>query len=154
MTLKPWIWKSVVAGLSGTIAHSLLMYFKARSGVLPAFQPYQSFQVALSSWSSRDIPSIVPWVLSFLNGTTILGVLFGLLNRLLPGRNGATKGLVFGLVGWLVMGLFFFPLIGLGPFASGTGLGIAPALFSLAMLLIYSVVMGSVYAKLESWNRR
>ena len=45
------------------------------------------------------------------------------------------------------MGLIFFPLIGLGPFAFGAGLGIAPALLSLAMLLTYSLVLGTVYPR-------
>jgi len=42
----------------------------------------------------------------------------------LPGRNGATKGLTFGLIGWIFMGLIFFPLIGIGPFGIRVGLGI------------------------------
>jgi hypothetical protein len=79
--------------------------------------------------------------------------LFARINRLLPGRNGATKGLTFGLIGWVMMGLIFFPLIGLSPFAIGVGLGIGPALLSLAMLLTYSVVLGTVYAALDSWFR-
>ncbi len=66
------------------------------------------------------------WVLTFLNGMTILGFLFARTHRLLPGRNGLCKGVNFGVIGWLLMGLIFFPLIGLGPFAMGTGLGIGP----------------------------
>src|SRR6516164_5338518 len=81
---------------------------------------------------------------------TILGFLFGRLNRLLPGRTGLSKGLSFGLIGWLFMGLLFFPLIGLGPFAIGAGLGIAPAMMSLGMVLTYSVVLGTVYVALDS----
>jgi len=151
--MKGWIWKSAIAGLSGAIVHALFMYLKARTGLLPAFQPYHSFQIALSDWTGTNIPAIVPWVLSFLNAMAILGFLFGRINRLLPGRSGVTKGLSFGLVGWLLMGLIFFPLIGLGPFAFGVGLGFGPALLSLAMLLTYSVVLGTVYAALDGWIR-
>ncbi|GEM_PF-6414132 len=43
------------------------------------------------------------------------------------------------------MGLAFFPIIGLGLFALEAGLGISPALFSLMMLLSYSLVMSAVY---------
>ena len=154
MIVKGWIWKSFIAGLSGTIVHFLFMYFKARTGLLPSFQPYHSFQVALSHWIGANVPAIVPWALSFVNGISILGFLFGRINRLLPGRNGATKGLTFGLIGWVMMGLVFFPLIGLGPFAIGAGLGIAPALLSLAMVLTYSVVLGMVYVALDSWSQR
>jgi len=149
MSAKSWIWKSAIAGLSGTIVHMLFMFLKSRTGLLPTFQPYHSFQVALGHWIGASVPAIVPWVLSFLNGATILGFLFGRLNRVLPGRNGATKGIVFGLIGWVMMGLIFFPLIGLGPFASSVGLGIRPAILSLAMILTYSVALGTVYAALN-----
>ena len=49
-----------------------------------------------------------------------------------------------------MMGLVFFPLLGLGFFAFQVGTGISPALFSLAMLLTYSVTMGIVYDALSS----
>jgi len=150
MTVKGWIWKSVIAGSAGTIVHFLFMHLKSWTGLLPSFQPYQSFQVALSHWVGANVPATVPWALSFLNGMTILGFLFARINRLLPGRNGATKGLTFGLIGWMFMGLIFFPLIGLGPFATGIGLGIGPALLSLAMVLTYSVVLGTVYVALDA----
>ena len=78
--------------------------------------------------------------------------IFGRINGLLPGRNGISKGLIFGLIGWVLMGLIFFPLIGLGPFAFQAGLGIAPALLSLAMLLTYSVVLATVYVTLDRWS--
>jgi hypothetical protein len=154
MTVKGWIWKSVIAGSAGTIVHFLFMHLKSWTGLLPAFQPYQSLQVALSHWLGASIPATVPWALSFLNGMTILGFLFARINRLLPGRNGATKGLTFGLIGWMFMGLIFFPLIGLGPFATGIGLGIGPALLSLAMVLTYSVVLGTVYVALDAQSSR
>lgn len=147
---KHWIWKSAVAGLCGSITHSLLMYFKFRNGLLPTFQPYGSLQMALSGWIGRDVHPLVPWVLSFLNGSTVVGSVFGLSYRWLPGDNGATKGLIYGAFGWVVMGLLFYPLLGLGIFATQLGLGVWPALFSLAMLLTYSVVMGVVYDALNS----
>jgi hypothetical protein len=51
------------------------------------------------------------------------------------------------------MNLIFFPLIGLGPFAIRAELGIKPAMLSLAMVLTYSIVLGTVYATLNSWIR-
>jgi hypothetical protein len=152
MIVKGWVWKPIIAGLAGTIVHFGFMSLRSRIGLLPSFQPYHSFQATLSYWAGADVPPIVPWLLSFLNGMTILGFLFGRLNRLLPGRTGATKGLTFGLLGWMMMGLIFFPVIGLGPFAIGVGLGIAPAMLSLVMVLTYSIVLGTVYVALDSWN--
>ena len=146
-----WIWKPLVAGLSGTLVHFFFMYLKSRTGLLPSFQPYQNLQQTLAQWVGRDVPAIVPWLLSLVNGMAILGFLFSRINGLLPGRTGLSKGVIFGLIGWILMGLIFFPLIGLGPFALQAGLGIAPALLSLAMLLTYSVVLATVYVTLDRW---
>jgi hypothetical protein len=87
--------------------------------------------------------------LSFLNGAVVLGFLFGRTYGLLPGRNGVTKGFAFGVLGWIVMGVLFFPWLGRGLFASQAGLGLLPAFFSLLMLLVYSVIMGVVYSALN-----
>lgn len=150
--MKGWIWKSVVAGSAGTVVHFLFMHFKSWTGLLPAFQPYQSFQIALSHWVGANVPAIVPWALSFLNGMTILGFLFARTNPLLPGKTGAAKGIIFGLIGWIFMGLVFFPLIGLGPFAMSVGSGFGPAVLSLVMLQTYSIVVGMVYVALDARN--
>lgn len=145
-----WIWKSLVAGLCGMIAHSLLMLLKTRFGLLPAFKPYEAFQAALGQWLGNAVSSAVPWLISFLNGSAVLGLLCGSIFRLLPNIGGVTKGIVVGLLGWLIMGFLFFPLLGLGAFASKLAIGFGPALFSLAMMLSYSVVMGIVYSALNS----
>jgi hypothetical protein len=145
-----WAWKAIAAGVCGAAAHTLLMLVKSWFGLLPSFQPYESLQNAISNFIGTDIHPIVPWMLSFVSGATIVGFLFGRVYTLLPGKTAATKGLIFGLLGWMVMGLLFFPIIGLGLFAIKVGLGIAPALFSLAMLLTYSIVMAIAYAALDS----
>ena len=144
------MWRAFVAGLCGSAAHTTLMLFKAQTGWLPSFQPYDALQTALARLIGTNVNPIVPWALSFLNGATVVGLVFGRVYQSLPGGNGATKGLIFGLFGWLIMGALFFPLLGLGFFGAATGAGIAPALFSLGMLLTYSVVMGMVYSALSS----
>ena len=104
-----WIWKPLVAGLSGSLVHFFFMYLKSRTGLLPSFQPYQGLQQTLAQWVGRDVPAIVPWLLSLVNGMAILGFLFGRISGLLPGRTGLFKGVIFGLIGWILMGLIFFP---------------------------------------------
>ncbi len=144
-----WFWKSAVAGFCGTVAHYALMYFKARTGLMPTFQPYQALQAALGDLAGRDVHPLVPWLLSFVNGMAVLGFVFGRLYRYIPGRRGFVKGLLFGVAGWLVMNLAFLPLLGLGLFGHATGLGVQPALFTFAMMQTYSLVMGQVYAMLN-----
>jgi hypothetical protein len=142
-----WAFRSIAAGLCGAAAHSLLMLLKSWSGILPAFQPYENLQARMSHLPGSDIYPLVPWILSFVSGATVIGFLFGRTYSVLPGQSALTKGLVFGLLAWTAMGLLFFPFVGLGLFA--TDGGAATALFSLAMLMAYSLVMALAYAALE-----
>jgi hypothetical protein len=143
------IWKSFAAGLCGSAAHSGLMFLKSRMGWLPSFHPYEDLQQALSQLVGGSVHPLVPWALSFLNGAVVLGIVFGRSYRLLPGRSGAAKGLVFGVLGWIAMGVLFFPMLGRGLFATGAGLGLLPALFSLLMLLSYGIIMGIAFSALK-----
>src|SRR5450755_1783576 len=143
------IWKSLAAGLCGSAAHSGLMFLKSRMGWLPSFNPYEDLQHMLSHLVGGSVHPLVPWALSFLNGAVVFGILFGRTYRLLPGRSGAAKGFVFGVFGWVVMGVLFFPVLGRGLFATGAGLGMLPALFSLLMLLTYGMIMGIAYSVLN-----
>jgi uncharacterized protein DUF6789 len=143
------IWKSVAAGLCGSAAHTSLMFLKSRMGWLPSFHPYEDLQQALNHLVGGSVDPLVPWALSFLNGAVVLGIVFGRSYRLLPGRSGAAKGFVFGVLGWIAMGVLFFPMLGRGLFASGAGLGLLPALFSLLMLLTYGIIMGIAFSALN-----
>ena len=145
------IWKSLAAGLCGSAAHTGLMFLKSWMGWLPSFHPYEDLQQVLSHLVGSSVHPLVPWALSFLNGAVVLGILFGRTYRLLPGRSGAAKGLVFGMFGWIAIGALFLPMLGQGLFATQIGLGLLPALFSLLMLLTYGLIMGTAYSVL---NRR
>jgi hypothetical protein len=146
------ICKSLAAGLCGSAAHTGLMFLKSWMGWLPSFHPYEDIQQALSGLVGGAVSPAIPWALSFLNGAVVLGILFGRLYRVLPGRSGAAKGFIFGIFGWMAMGLLLFPVLGQGPFAAQAGLGARPALFSLVMLLTYSMIMGIAYSTLERKN--
>jgi len=138
--------KSVAAGLCGSVAHSALMALKARAHILPSFEPYEDLQTLMTAFLGTAVHPVVLWALSYFNGAVVLGFLFGRLFGWLPGRSGAAKGTVFGLAMWAVMGVTFFPAIGKGLFASNTGLGYAPTLFTLAMVLTYSITLGVAYS--------
>ena len=97
-----WLRNALMAGLCGFAAHTLLMYFKSRAGLLPAFQPYEALQMTLGRLTGADVHPVVPWLLSWLNGSVVMGFAFGRCYRLIPGGNGAIKGLFFGLAGWMI----------------------------------------------------
>ena len=140
------VWKSIAAGLCGSVAHSGLMALKSWARLLPSFQPYNDLQNMLTALVGSSVHPLVPWALSYFNGSVVLGFLFGHAYWRLPGRTGAMKGAFFGLAVWIVMGLTFFPIIGKGLFATQTGLGIVPSLFTLLMVLTYSVTLGIAYS--------
>ena len=142
--------KWLVPGTCGALAHSLLMYLKAQLGWLPAFSPYERLQAALSAVSGSDVSPVVTWALSFVSGATVLGFLFARLYRHLPGASGIVKGAAFAVLAWALMNVLLFPAIGLGFFGLAAGSGAAASLFSLAMLLVYSLVAGVAYAMMQA----
>ena len=143
------LWRPVVAGLCGTAAHTVLMVLKSWAHWLPGFTPYKDLQAMLAGLVGTSVPAAVPWVLSYFNGSVVLGFLYRAMHRRLPGREGAVKGAVFGFLGWIAMGLIAFPLLGRGLFATQAGLGLEPAFFTLLMMLTYSIVLGIAYAALD-----
>ena len=128
---KRWVWKAAIAGLCGNITHTLLMLGKAKLGILELFQPYQSLQIALSYSTGENIHPLMPWLLSYINGSlwrALPSPIFIIVCRAtaVPLRDSSPEY----SDGWRWI-LIFFPLLGLGPFAMHLGLGIWPALFSL-----------------------
>jgi hypothetical protein len=141
---------SLLAGMGATLVHVALMTAKHRAGFLPGFEPYDDMQRLLASASGWSLELPWSWLLPYINGALVLGFVFGRLFVHLPGRTAITKGAVFGLAAWLAMGLGFFPLAGRGLFAYRLGLGAWPAALTLAMLMIYAIVMSLLYAGLTN----
>jgi len=152
MTLRNFI-SSLLAGFGATTVHIALMTIKHRTGILPAFEPYEDLQRLLSSMTAWPFESSFSWLLPYINGALILGVVFGRLFIYLPGRSAIAKGGAFGFAAWLVMGLGLLPLAGRGVFARHLGLGVLPAILMLAMLMIYAIVMSMLYAWLTASPR-
>jgi hypothetical protein len=140
------VWKSIAAGLCGSAAHTGLMALKSWARILPSFEPYSDLQALLTSLVGSSVDPAIPWALSYFNGSVVLGLLFGQSHTRLPGRTPLIKGMVFGVSIWAVMGLTFFPVIGKGLFATGTGLGLMPTVFSLLMVLTYSITLSAAYS--------
>lgn len=135
----------MLAGLGASTVHLVLMELKHRAGILPAFDPYADLQRMLSSFSSLASEAPWSWLLPYVNGSMLLGFLFGQSFLYLPGRTAWARGSVFGLLAWLVLGLGLLPLAGSGMFARNLGLGIMPALLMLGMLSIYGVALSLLY---------
>ena len=136
---------SLIAGLCGASVHSLLVLVHGKSGPLPEFNPNDDIQRGLSWLTGTEMHPGVAWLLVFVNGAMIWGFVFGQAYRFLPGKKPWRKGVFFGVCAWIAMGLVFFPLVDRGIFAVKLGLGMAPAILLLVMLLAYCVTMSLVY---------
>jgi hypothetical protein len=143
---------SLVAGLCGSVVHSTLMAVRNFVGVIPEFQPYDDVQCVLNSTLGGMSISGVEWAIPFISGALFVGFVFGKVYPYLPGSNFIDKGIFFGVLARLAMGLGFFPLIGDGVFSIGMGLGVKPAMLMFGMLLIYSLTMSFVYDKLNAFK--
>jgi hypothetical protein len=124
------------------------MWAKSRSGILPEFHPYEDLQHMMASMIGASVPPSVSWIIGLFNGAVILSFVFSRSYRVLPGKGTLSKGGVFGVLAWAVVGSVFFPLIGEGLFAWDVGRGLLPALLSLVMLLAYSITLSAIYTNL------
>ena len=139
---------SLIAGLGASTVHLALMELKVRTGLLPTFDPYTDLQRLLASLLPLAPQTPGAWLLPTLNGSMLLGFLFGQLFPYLPGRSAWVKGSVFGIFSWLLLGLGLLPLAGIGIFASTLDLGVMPAVLMLAMLTTYAVTVSVLYSRL------
>jgi hypothetical protein len=115
---------SVIAGLCGTVVHSLLGLVHAKTGPLPEFQPNEDLRRGLAQLLRTDIHPGIAWLIFFVNGALIWGFVFGQIYRFLPGHGPLQKGIFFGICAWAIMGFLFFPIVGRGIFAVGLGSGL------------------------------
>jgi hypothetical protein len=88
------------------------------------------------------LPPTLGWALNFIIGSLVWGASFALLQRIMVGPFWL-RGLVFGLVAWLVVMLAVMPLTRGGLFALKLGIG-APAVM-LAIHLAYGTALGIIY---------
>ena len=134
----------MLAGAGATSVHLALMALKRTAGILPTFDPYADLQRLLFGATAGALqpPS---WLLAYVNGGLVLGVLFGRMVAYLPGRTPVSRGAAFALAGWLAMGFGLLPLAGRGIFGVHLELGPWPAALMLAMLLVYAITMSLLY---------
>lgn len=139
--------KGLVAGFAATVAVSLLEVANTLLGPWAS-----SFPRLLSVMAGTpDLPA-VGWLAHFVAGTVVLGPLFAILCPRLPTDTPETKGIVFAVGAFIVMGLTIAPLTGAGVFGMRAGFG------TLAWMIlthaVFGVVLGNVYARLVEREKR
>lgn len=145
--------KGMIAGLAATIAVSALEAANLYFGPWAA-----SFPRLLSVMLQTPDVIAVGWVAHFLVGTLVLGPLFGVLCPRLPTDTPESKGILFAVGAFVVMGLTVAPAVSLlggrsvGIFFMEAGFGTFA--WMIATHAIYGIVLGSVYGQLVERDRR
>jgi len=145
--------KGIIAGLTATVAVSVLELANLYFGPWAA-----SFPRLLSVMLQAPDLIMVGWVAHFLVGTFVLGAAFGILCPRLPTDTPESKGILFAVGAFVVMGLTVAPLVGVlggrpvGIFFLQAGFG------TLAWMIVthavYGVVLGSVYGRLVQRDKQ
>ncbi len=144
--------KSITAGFGATLILSFFMIAKSALGVMPAMNAI-ALLVHLSHNLIGTPPSpVVGWILHFFIGSVLWGVLFGLLQSVLPGDRPVAKALCFSVVAWLLMMVILMPLAGQGLFA--VKIGVMAAVATLVLHLIWGASLGLIYQWLQGAGDR
>ncbi|MCZ8194480.1 MAG: DUF6789 family protein [Brevundimonas sp.] len=137
----------MVSGLSGALAVAALEAVNMALG--PWAVPFPRMVAVM-----LQVPdlAVAGWVGHFVVGTLLLGPLFGMFAARLPTDTPETKGIVFAVGAFLVMMLTVAPLSGVGML--GARAGLTGVLWMLGGHIVFGLVMGNVYGRLESRQKR
>ncbi|MDQ6957521.1 MAG: hypothetical protein Q9M24_00235 [Mariprofundaceae bacterium] len=140
--------KSMVAGFVATIVLSVLMVMKMKMGVMPDLNAIKMMTTMAHGMLGTPAVPVVGWMMHFMIGTVLWGVLFAVIGKLLPGSGYVSKGLSFGVLAWVLMMVMVMPMAGAGFF--GLSLGMMAPVMTLMLHLVYGAVLGGLYGKLLS----
>lgn len=133
--------KGLVAGFAATVAVSIIEAVNMTVGHWAVSFP-QLLSVMLRT---PDIPA-VGWIAHIVVGTLVLGPLFAILCPRLPTDTPESKGILFAVGAFILMGLTVAPIAGMGMFFMRGGFG------TLAWMIvshaIFGIVLGNVYGRL------
>ncbi len=130
--------EALYGGFIATFAASVLIQMNNAIGKIPEVHVASTLSSIVGA--SDRWPG---WLAHFLLGIVIFPLIFSLLERRLPVRTYAVKGLIFGVLIWLGMMLVFMPVSGAGMFGLSRG-GVVP-IVTLVLNLIYGLLLGIFY---------
>ena len=130
-----------IAGFAGSAVLAVVFVMKSVMGIMP------QMDIIVMLSAMMGMPAIMGWVAHFAIGTVAWGGLFAVANNSVPGGSQTTKGVVLGLVAWLVMMVIVMPMAGGGFF--GLNFGMLGAVMPLMLHIIFGAVLGYVYQSIE-----
>jgi hypothetical protein len=131
--------KSVIAGFVATIAMTVVMLMAPLMGM-----PEMNIGKMLGGF--MGVPAFIGWIGHFVVGI-VLAVAYGqFFAARLPGA-AWVRGILYGLLPWLMSQVVVNPMMGAGVFASQTPSPVLMVMGSLLGHMVYGAVLGLVYAR-------
>lgn len=127
----------LLAGLVATVVLVVMMVVQGMMGVVPGLN------VAAMIGAMIGSSVAVGWIIHITVHTIAGGGGFAVLYNALPGGTALVKGIVYGVVAWLVLMFTIMPMAGVGIF--GLDLGMIAPIIVLLFHLIFGAVLGLVY---------
>ncbi len=131
------IGKGMLAGFIATAVLSMVMLMKSAMGLMP------NLSIIAMMAGMMGGSQATAWIVHFLIGTVLWGVVFAWLDPHLPGAHHWTRGIVFGIGAWLLMMIVMMPMAGAGFFGIEKGI-MAPAM-TLVLHMVWGAVLGGAY---------
>jgi len=103
----------------------------------------------LLNWGGANLGPGSAWADHFIVGTLVWGLGFGAVESFASRPAPWLKGMIFGVLAWLLMMIAFMPLVGAGFFGVKAGPSAAAGL--LVLHLVFGAVLGATYGLLTAW---
>ena len=134
----------LLAGLAATIVLSVLMVIASAIGLMPGVDAIEMLrQLGATHFGLPDSP-VVAWIVHVAIGV-VLGLVFAGTYETWPGAP-PKKGAVFAIMVRLLTMSMFMPMVGAGFF--GTNIGLVAPVATLALYLVFGLVLGAVFRRL------
>lgn len=136
----------LLAAAIASVLLSALLWLKAYWQILPQLNIISVIAAHL------EIADGAAWWLHGVVATLLYSVLFYWLNAHSADNNYVLRGIVVGLLGWLVIMLFIMPALGFGLFIADISQGSLPAVATLIVHLCYGACLGTCYGYFIGWR--
>jgi len=136
----------IIAGFVATIVLSVIMIIKASMGLMPQLDVIHMLTQMMHSRMGLPATPALGWIMHFVIGTVLWGILFALLASSLPTKSAVAKGIIFATGAWLLMMVIAMPMAGAGVF--GLNLGLMAPIMTLILHWIWGVVLGLMFQRL------
>lgn len=135
--VKPRLTQAVIGGLAGTILMTLMMYY-----VAPMMMG-GPMDIASMLGDMMGMGSRAGMLVHFMIGAVVLPAVFVMvLWDKIPGGSGWMKGLIFGMVLWVVSQAIVMPMAGAGMFSANHPEQMMALLGSAMGHAVYGMVLG------------